>query len=158
MKLEWPFKKHLYRADKALYLTRYTLLRLPFLRIRLHHIFLSDNECLHDHPWDFMSIILKGGYWEVTEYLTGVKDEGWPFTAEKALDKIWYNPGKILFRKANSKHRIELGSKRTGNESWKIVPCWTLLFMIPRKRDWGFWTKAGKFIKHNVYERTQNCE
>lgn len=63
--LKW--KKHLFRADGALYLVRYTLLWLPFLKIRLHHILLSDTECPHDHPWDFVSIILKGGYREQLE-------------------------------------------------------------------------------------------
>jgi len=34
-------------------------------RIYLHHILRSDKDRhLHDHPWDYSSIILKGGYFE----------------------------------------------------------------------------------------------
>lgn len=34
-------------------------------RIYLHRFFTGDNvRDLHDHPWAYQSIILKGGYWE----------------------------------------------------------------------------------------------
>lgn len=37
-------------------------------RIYLHKFLRSDHDrALHDHPWNFVSIILKGGYWEFAD-------------------------------------------------------------------------------------------
>ena len=37
-------------------------------RIYLHHFLRSDHDrALHDHPWNFVSIILRGGYWEFAD-------------------------------------------------------------------------------------------
>ena len=64
------------RLDKKPYLERYYLFlrdrkNFPF-NIFLHKFLKSDSEDLHDHPWNFISIILWGGYWEYTYEL---KDE-----------------------------------------------------------------------------------
>lgn len=142
MKLQWPFKKHIYNIDGTLYLTRYTLLRLPFLRIRIHHIWTSDDWCLHDHPWHFMSIILKGGYTEVTEGEEKMwfRNRWGPFWLPKEIRiKKYYWPGSVLFRPATFKHRIELSQIDIGNGHSVPIPAWSLLFMIPTKRDWGVW-------------------
>ncbi len=37
----------------------------PF-NLTLHKIVKSDEPVMHDHPWAYMTIILKGGYWEHT--------------------------------------------------------------------------------------------
>lgn len=60
-----------------------TLGKLPFLRrlsiylnngnsIKIHLITEDDLDEPHDHPWDFSSFIVFGGYWEgTTLYRTG---------------------------------------------------------------------------------------
>ncbi len=144
--------KKVLRADGALYLVRYTLLWTKWLKIRLHHILLSDTECLHDHPWDFVSVILKGGYYETRErdtYVTAITS--WkPFTEKRIFEKVkkWISPGSIIRRKAEDKHRLELPVGRS---------CWTLVFMFKRRREWGFW-RLGKFIHHRDYDMKQTCE
>lgn len=55
---------------------------------RVHQILRSDHDrCLHDHPWDNASFVLKGGYWEIVpgafqatiEWIHGVRDSRrWP--------------------------------------------------------------------------------
>jgi hypothetical protein len=37
----------------------------PF-NFTLHKIVKSDDPIFHDHPWSYMTIVLKGGYWEWT--------------------------------------------------------------------------------------------
>ena len=39
--------------------TRWTLLRLPWFSIYIHKIIESDTY-IHNHPWNFISIVLKG--------------------------------------------------------------------------------------------------
>ena len=38
----------------------------PF-NILIHKLLKSDLGDLHDHYWSYITIILKGGYWETTE-------------------------------------------------------------------------------------------
>ena len=56
------------RTGKVPYLIRYYIFlkdrkKFPF-NITLHKVLVSDEPTLHDHPWNWGAIILKGGYWE----------------------------------------------------------------------------------------------
>jgi hypothetical protein len=100
------------------YMERFWILRTPWLSARIHRILRSDHDRdLHDHPWDYASVILRGGYFEIT-----------------ADGERWYGPGSIVFRRADHLHRLVL---REGSST-------TTLFVHRRKtRDWGFRTATG---------------
>ena len=110
----------------------------PF-NVTLHKILRSDDPIMHDHPWSYMTIILKGGYWEHTPVFN---KEG------KLLLEFsrWRGPGSIIRRKANEFHWLELEDNK---------PATTLFFMGPQKREWGFLvqTKKGlhRWIKWTDY-------
>ena len=58
------------RLENEPYLIRYYLFLkdrkwFPF-NIFLHKFMKGDPDELHDHPWPYATLILKGGYWEVT--------------------------------------------------------------------------------------------
>ena len=78
----------------------------PF-NILLHKILKSDLGDLHDHYWSYITIILKGGYWESTQNGT-----------------FWRGPGYIGFRKATDRHSLKIP---------KGKPAWTLLLAGPNK-------------------------
>ena len=78
----------------------------PF-NILLHKILKSDLGDLHDHYWSYITIILKGGYWETNENGT-----------------FWRGPGYIGFRKASDRHSLKIP---------KGKPAWTLLLAGPNK-------------------------
>lgn len=125
--LKYQFKiSHFMREDK-LYLTRYSLFNVYFFSAKIHVIHKSDPEEPHDHPWNYVSIILKGGYWEVTN------------SYPRALDVLkWHKPGSILFRNGNKLHRL-------------VVPvskkCVSLILCSKKYRDWGF-LKGYKWTSH----------
>jgi hypothetical protein len=126
------------RVDNEPYLERYYLFlkdrdNFPF-NVFLHKFLKSDSDDLHDHPWPYATLILKGGYWEwVPQYTKdGVKMN------EVA---VWRGPGSFRVCKANSYHRIELDP---GTETW------TLFMPGPKQRDWGFLSK-GKWVQHEEY-------
>jgi hypothetical protein len=81
--------------------------------------FASDPNDMHDHPWSFVSIIIKNGYWE---YRPGMK-------------KIWRGPGNINYRKAETLHRVELLE-----EGYNAKPSWSIVFIGPFRRKWQFLT------------------
>ena len=56
------------RVENEPYLERYYVFlkdrdRFPF-NIFVHKFLKSDTEDVHDHPWPFLTVILRGGYWE----------------------------------------------------------------------------------------------
>jgi hypothetical protein len=103
-------------SDGSPYLARYHLLNRPWFGIKLHHILRSDEDRhLHDHPWDFVSIILWQGYIEHTE--TGAKR---------------IRAGRIVRHQATDAHRLELQR-----------PAWTLVFTRGVTHEWGFYADDG---------------
>ena len=56
----------IYRDTGELYIDRLILLRVKWFSIMFHKIYLTDNDCMHDHPWSFVTFLLKGGYVEHT--------------------------------------------------------------------------------------------
>lgn len=138
------------------YLIRWILFSCPWFSIKVHKILVSDEDCLHDHPWSFLSIILSGGYFEETpdweEWVERavVHFPGGPSTemvANISRKKKWYSPGSILWRPAKmSVHRLELPK-----------PAVTLVVTFRRLREWGFFTKEG-WIPWFKYSPQNKCE
>lgn len=60
--LDWALSK-VFKVSRKTQLTRYYLLRLPFLGIKLH--FIHGEDPFHTHPWHGLSIIF-GSYLEDT--------------------------------------------------------------------------------------------
>lgn len=121
------FHKILGRSDvyfaNSLYMIRWRIIDWISFGIRVHFIARSDTDReLHDHPFTFVSFILKGGYWEHT--IDG--------------KRTWYGPGSIVFRTADVLHRLELPESR-GVET----PAWTFVIRGARRREWGFLTGHG---------------
>lgn len=94
----------------------------PF-NVTVHRIKKSDDPIFHDHPWPFITIILKGGYWEHTPVFNG---EG------KIIADIqkWRGPGSVVIRRATEFHWLEMDPD--------VGSATTLFFMGPQQRDWGF--------------------
>lgn len=108
------FEKRIIGDPVDPYIIRRVLFRVPSFGIMLHKMCRSDHErALHDHPWSFISIVLRTGYQEVTA-------EGSRFN----------RVGAVLLRPAYWKHRVIIDRNR---------PAWTLVFVGRRIRKWGFW-------------------
>lgn len=123
-------------APDAPYLKRWYLIP-PNRRVNLylHRFCRSDEpEALHDHPWDFVSILLTHRYLEVTDTAATVR-----------------TAGSIALRRAEHRHRIRLFTDGHGTPQ----PCWSLVITGPRRRPWGFWcptTSGGRrFVPWQTY-------
>jgi len=126
------------RQSKDPYLVRYYIFLkerkwFPF-NIFVHKFLMSDPADLHDHPWPYATLILKGGYYEWTP----VYDRDGRKITEVSK---WCGPGSFRIRSANSLHRIELDPD---------VTAWTLFMPGPQQREWGFATRKG-WVKHKNY-------
>lgn len=110
-------------CEDDIYVRRWVL-ETPWFSLRLHHWLHSDDQrALHDHPYAFVTCILRGGYTDVT------------FAGEQKM-----TPGMIVYRPATHAHYVRLDRGE----------CWTLLFTSPIIRRWGFWMN-GRWRKANKY-------
>lgn len=137
------------------YLKRwYVIPRNSRFNIYLHKFCRSDDDrALHDHPWDFWSFILKGGY---TEH-----------TADGAVRRPRFS---LAHRKAEHAHRVELDSDCNCTEKGRVppglpcqeIPAWTLFFTTAKRRNWGFhcprgWVHWEKFTSGPHGENSVGC-
>jgi len=128
------------RVDDEPYLERYYIFlkdrtQFPF-NVFLHKFLKSDPDDVHDHPWPYATLILKGGYWE---WRPQFDNQGKKISEMSA----WRGPGSFRVCSANSYHRIELDPN---------VTCWTLFMPGQRKREWGF------LVKNNWIHNEQYLE
>jgi hypothetical protein len=92
--------------------------------IRIHHWYYSDDSrYFHDHPWWFVTLVLKGGYTDVSP----TKNDTLTF---------W----SIRWRSAYHRHYVAVNKGG----------CWTVMLTGPALRQWGFWVK-GKFLRSAKY-------
>ena len=124
----------------SIYIDRFILLKTPLFTIMLHQIFRPDGQRdLHDHPWNFFSIILRGSYVEDTG--SGIRE------------CRWFN-----FKRKTDRHSIR---------KVRRAPTWTLVFTGRRTRVWGFWVKlplqegqervAFAFVPYYNYDKLNNA-
>ena len=122
-------------------LTRYYLFlkdrkRFPF-NVFLHKFHKGDPGDVHDHPWPYATLILKGGYYEYTPNFENGKMVG--------ETKHWRGAGHWRMCSAYSYHRIELVPG---------ITAWTLFMPGPQKREWGFlvnnkWIHTDEYLETN---------
>jgi hypothetical protein len=134
------------RQSDEPYLERYYLFLkdredFPF-NVFLHKFLKGDPDDVHDHPWPYATLILRGGYYEWTPEFDS---EG----KKISETRHWRGPGHFRICSPNSYHRIELKAD---------VTAWTLFMPGPKRRDWGFLVN-NKWVQHEQYlkERYNNA-
>ena len=100
------------RVDNQPYLERYYLFlkdrkTFPF-NVFLHKFLKGDPDDIHDHPWPYATLILKGGYYEWTPNFDSTG-------AKISETRHWRRPGHFRICSPNSYHRIEL---KAGVTAW----------------------------------------
>lgn len=124
--------------------------------IRLHRWYSSDDpRYMHDHPWGFWTLVLKGGYYDVTKcdkcngtgkdyldhsdhYINGFGNCGNCGGTSKLYEKL--TKGSFKYRPPNHLHTVQT---LPGGAT-------TLIFNGPHRRKWGFWVE-GRFVGVRKY-------
>jgi hypothetical protein len=126
------------------YLYRWHLVKLFGFQLALHKMIRDDDDrALHDHRSWNISLVLRGGYFEV-------KRVYWPFRRGGMLGHewkrdaagrifldvtLWRRPLSLIFRDATTPHRLMLAYP--GRTSW------SLWLRGPSVREWGFHCPKG---------------
>lgn len=134
--------KEIVSKNGKVHFRRWNVLTTKWFSIYIHGIYEEDKEQhLHDHPWNFLSIVLQGSY---TERLLS-KDK-------KSMIDTKRFPLTFAFRNARRFHKIlQLHSK----------VCYTLIVIGSRSRDWGYWihdssTTNGYWVENSKYRKIKN--
>jgi len=111
-------------CETGVYLRRWRI-ETPWFSVRLHHwLHSDDNRSPHDHPWNFITFVLRGSY----------IDEGrWERQRVKA--------GRAYYRPASHAHWVHLDQGEV----------WTLVLTGPKIKRWGFWITPTKWIRSFKY-------
>ena len=105
------------------YLIRWMILFFNF-SVRLHHWIRSDDKrYFHDHACDLISIVIRGGYANVTP-----------------KGRFEVKPGSIWFAKAAARHYLDIPKHGA----------WTILLCGRPYRKWGFWV-GGRMLRPLAY-------
>lgn len=126
-------EKEIMSKAGVLHFRRWRILSTPWFGVYIHRIYKADDDkYLHDHPWDYWSMVLTGSYNEETE--TSPR----PGHGKENM----LVPGSCNSRRGEQFHKIKsLNSKSVT----------TLFITGKRRRDWGY--KVGKYWVHNEYYR-----
>lgn len=104
------------------YMRRWVL-DLGLFAVRFHRWTASDDaRAFHDHPWWFLTLVLWGGYTDVSP---------------SGRDRL--SVGSIRFRPASHRHTVEVDRLT-----------WTMLITGAPRRRWGFWVD-GKLRRRDKY-------
>lgn len=133
--------------DGTDYLVRLRILQTPWFGVYLHDIHEDDGDRdPHNHPWSFVSIVLRGWYMERL-----YPD---PLGDRQEYDIRIHRRWSVHRMDRTSAHRIVLAGPKLK----------TLILVGPRKATWGFFragvvatptgmTTRGTFVDWQDYER-----
>jgi len=129
--------KEIKSRDGELHFRRWRIIETPWFSIYVHGIYKADEDKhMHDHPWNYTSIVLRGFFSE------RIPDPNRPNREECLV----LGPSKIVRRKAEQFHKIEQLHSPT---------VYTLFFTGRRRREWGYRTEHG-WIDHKTYRKQKH--
>lgn len=142
-------------------LYRWTLLSCRFGKVMLHRFLpTSRDRDPHDHPASFLTVVLRGGYADISPcaacspvapgWMLGEESDDWrharPMTpcgecgaSGMLVDDV--RAPAIRYRPAEHRHTTIAGPKGA----------WTLVLMGPKVRAWGFF-RDGRWLPWRRYE------
>jgi hypothetical protein len=136
----WAFMERFevpdYDDPERNYLTRWRVIQTPWFGIYVHRMDGPDSRAtLHDHPWPFVSFVLRGGYWEHTNYEGDAS--GWRYV------------GRVNIKRATDLHYIDELAR---------TPTWTLMLVGRRRRTWGYVDRDGGWTAFNYHPHAEEFD
>lgn len=142
----WAFMERVdapdYDEPHENYMTRWRVISVPWFGLYIHRLSKPDpRPTLHDHPWPFLSLVLRGGYTEdlgtraggAGPSRAGGTDAPSPVTGRR--QRAW---------RRGSIHRMRKTDAHTITRLHRS-PTWTLVLVGRRHPEpsWGYWDTNG---------------
>lgn len=116
--------------------TKYHIDGLPFDAV-LHKFTAPDIGGPHDHPFDFTTHIIKGGYIERIYLLKN---------GQVYITEVYRAEGEVIKNNAELIHEII---------ALPFGDCYTLILPQEWKREWGFWRFNKESIAFRQHDKNQ---
>lgn len=116
------------------YLVRLRIIQTPWFGIYLHDIHEPDaDRDPHNHPWSFVSIVLRGHY----------------------VERLYEDPNSDIFHSrlhARMRWSLHKMGRTSAHRIIEAAPgLKTLILVGPRRSNWGFFTENG-YVPWQEYE------
>lgn len=119
-----------------MYLARLRVIQTPWFGVYIHDIFEPDGDRdPHNHPWSFISIVLRGWYEERVWEDPINHSDVFHSRIKAHMRWSWHKMGR------ESAHRITNAAPGLK----------TLILVGPRRSNWGFFTPTG-YMEWHEYE------
>jgi hypothetical protein len=134
------------------YLDRIRILQTPWWGVYLHKLGTPDpRPTLHDHPWKFFSIVLRGGYDEMRRETHSLPP---------SHSSAWKSNGELYPNRYATLHIVRRFNMMPFDSLHWIsrlhrVPTWTLVFVGRRRRVWQYLDRDGTFTDFDRHEFNQ---
>lgn len=135
----WALWKHMTIPceNGLMYLARLRIIQTPWFGIYVHDIYEPDaDRDPHNHPWSFISIVLRGSY----------------------IERLYEDPLNHRDRwvsKFHLKRSVHRMGRKSAHRIVKASPgLKTLILVGPRRANWGFFTDKG-YVPWQEYEKVE---
>lgn len=118
------------------YMVRHVVFRTKWLSLYIHKFLRSDYDSYHDHPFSFISWIVRGTYVEHL-LMADLIPELWgkPVGKREVATVRNTSQNRFMARKAEHLHYITLARNYTEDDSAAPI---TVCLIGRRRRPWGF--------------------
>lgn len=122
--------------DGLLYLARLRVVQTPWFGLLLHNIHEPDEGAdPHNHPWSFVSVILRGHY----------------------VERVYADPANarsMYIEKRHGRGSVHLMGRGAAHQIVEASPgLRTLILTGPRRSGWGFFEPDGSYVAWQDYLR-----
>ena len=139
------------REAPTVYLVRYLVFKSKLFSFYIHRFMRSDSDVPHDHPWNFFTYVISGGYKEVfydrKAYQTNENQTEFTSLWTRKLNTRL--PGSLAYRRATDIHQVVVDREYEMSEIQEAP--YTICLIGPRFRQWGFWKDSATFTDWRQY-------
>lgn len=121
------------------YLIRYYVIKSAWFNVFIHQFLRSDRDDLHDHPWNFITYLVRGAYTEMKwnekhQCVEATRRHNYIY--DDYMQKVRLKQNTLVYRKATDQHQVVVDKDL--KEIDKDKAALTLFISGPTKREWGF--------------------
>lgn len=121
------------------YLIRYYVIQNRWFNVFIHQFLRSDRDDLHDHPWDFVTYLVRGAYTENKwsddfQWVESIRRHNYIYN--DYMRPVRLKKNTLVFRRATDQHQVVVDEDL--KEKDKDKAALTLFISGPTKREWGF--------------------
>lgn len=124
------------------YLTRLRVIQTPWFGVYLHDIESPDSDPHpHDHPWNFRSFIVKGGYTEKV------------YPLEHSFANSRLDPYRRAYERRWNRFTWHKMTKNNAHRITQVLPGTVSLILVgKRSSSWGFYLGKEDYMDWKEYE------